>query len=223
MVSIADLQAGGIGGLGAALLAGFVFSFTPVSLAAIPAIAAYVTKARAFREALAFGAAFIVGMVLTHVVLGMLAAAGGQWLEHLVGPVWSAVAGAALVLFGLIWIGLIRLPLPWVALQGRQVATVGGAFTLGIPFTLGICPACSPGLLVGLGASAVVGSIGYGALLMLMFAIGRTVPILLSAISMAWLESLRPVSRYRRVFETVGGSVLIVLGLYLLNDYFQWM
>lgn len=223
MVSIADLQAGGIGGLGAALLAGFVFSFTPVSLAAIPAVAAYVTKARAFREALIFGAAFIAGMVLTHVVLGMLAAAGGQWLEHLVGPVWSAVTGAVLVFLGLVWIDLIRLPLPWIALQGRQVATAGGAFTLGVPFTLGICPACSPGLLVGLGASAVVGSIGYGALLMLMFAIGRAIPILLGVISMAWLESLRPLSRFRRLFETLGGSVLIILGLFLLNDYFQWM
>lgn len=223
MISVADLQAGGIGGLSAALLAGFVFSFTPVSLAAIPTVAAYVTRARAFREAFILGAAFISGMVLTHVLLGILAAAGGKWLGHLVGPGWNVITGPFLVLLGLIWTGWLKVPLPWVTLRGRHIGTAGSAFALGIPFTLGICPACSPGLWVGLGASAIVGSVGYGALLMFMFAIGRTVPILLGAISVGWLESLRPISHWRSRLETAGGLVLIAAGLYLLNDYYQWI
>jgi cytochrome c-type biogenesis protein len=223
MLSITDMQAGGIGGLGAALMAGFIFSFTPVSLATIPAIAAYVTKARAFREALILGSAFILGMLLTHMLLGMFAAVGGQWLERWLGPFWNAATGPFLVLLGLVWTGLIKIPLPWVTLQGRRVATLGGAFALGIALTVGICPACSPGLWVGLGASAVIGSVAYGALLMLMFAIGRAIPILLGVISMGSLESLQPISRFKRPFETLGGIVMILLGLYLLNDYYQWM
>lgn len=35
---------------------------------------------------------------------------------------------------------------------------------------------------------------------------------------MGWLESLRPVGRFRGTFEVFGGSLLIVLGLNLLND-----
>lgn len=221
MIAIADLQAGGISGLAAALLAGFLLSFTPVSLAAIPAIAAYVTKARAFREAVTMGASFAAGMVLTHVILGMVAAASGKWIEQWVGPAWSLVTGPFLILLGLIWTGLIKIPLPWFALRGRRVVTASGAFALGVPFSLGICPACSPGLWIGLGASAVVGSVGYGAALMFTFAIGRVTPILLGTISMGWLESLRLVGRFRGVVELLGGSVMIVLGLYLLNDFYQ--
>lgn len=223
MIGIVDLQAGGASGLAAALFAGFAFSFTPVSLAAIPAVAAYVTKARAFREALLMGASFAAGMVVTHVVLGILAAASGRWIEQWVGPAWGVVTGPLLIFLGLIWTGLIKVPLPRITLRGRRVATVGGAFALGVPFSVGICPVCSPGLWIGLGASAVVGSVGYGALLMFMFAIGRMTPILLGAVSMGWLESLRPVVRFRRTFEVLGGSTLIVLGLYLLNDYYQWI
>lgn len=169
------------------------------------------------------GGSFAAGMVLTHVVLGMLAAASGQWIEQWVGPAWSLVTGPLLICLGLIWTGLIKVPLPWVTLRGRRVATAGGAFALGVPFSVGICPACSPALWIGLGASALVGSVGYGAALMFMFAIGRVTPILLGAISMGWIESLGPVGRFRRTFEVLGGSVLVVLGVYLLNDYYHWI
>jgi cytochrome c-type biogenesis protein len=38
-----------------------------------------VTKGRDKGEALLFGAMFILGMVLTHVVLGFIAGLGGKW------------------------------------------------------------------------------------------------------------------------------------------------
>ena len=68
------MQMGGLGGLGAALVAGFLFSFTPVAFASIPVILAYVTRAREFGDAVRYGAAFASGLILTHVALGMGAA-----------------------------------------------------------------------------------------------------------------------------------------------------
>ena len=44
------MQMGGVAGLGASLLAGFLFSFTPVAFASIPVVLAYVTRAKAYRE-----------------------------------------------------------------------------------------------------------------------------------------------------------------------------
>lgn len=220
---INDLQSGGIGGLGAALLAGLLFSFTPVSLAAIPVVTAYVTKARAFRDALAFGAMFILGLLLTHVALGILAAASGNWVQKLMGPAWNLFTGPVLVLLGLLWLGWIRVPLPWLALRGRRTATLGGALGLGALFTLGICPVCSPGLWVAIGASASFGSIGYGAALLLLFAVGRAIPVMLSAASMGWLENLRPLSNWRRRLEAAGGCILMFIGFYVINDYYHWV
>ena len=55
------------------------------------------------------------------------------------------------------------------------------------------------------------------------FALGRSIPILIGAWSMGWLESLRVVSRHQQAFEVLGALVLIATGVYLLNEYFLWV
>ena len=222
MDTTAWMQLGGAGGLFAALAAGFLFSFTPVAFASIPVVLAYVTRARAFREALGYGSAFAAGLILTHVVLGVGAALGGSWAQDVLSRRWSMILGPLLIVIGLIWSGWIRVPMPWLPLRGKRVATLGGAFVLGLPFTVGVCPACSPGLWVGLGVSASIGSVTYGGLLMLAFAIGRVIPLAVGAISIGWLENLQSVERWRRGFEIMGGIALIAVGVYLLKEYFRW-
>jgi hypothetical protein len=88
------MQMGGVAGLGAALLAGFLFSFTPVAFASIPVILAYVTRARAFREAVSYGLAFAAGLILTHVVLGVGAALGGFMGTKSIEPSVGRCAGS---------------------------------------------------------------------------------------------------------------------------------
>ena len=194
MDTTAWMQMGGVAGLGAALLAGFLFSFMPVAFASIPVVLAYVTRARAFREAVSYGLAFAAGLILTHVVLGI---------------------GAAL---GLLWTGWLKIPLPWLPLRGKRAATLWGAFLLGMPFTVGICPVCSPGLWIGLGVSASIGSGFYGGLLMLAFALGRVIPLAVGAISIGWLENLKTIECWRRGFEIAGGITLMAIGAYLLDE-----
>ena len=186
MDTTAWMQMGGVAGLGA-FLAGFLFSFTPVAFASIPVVLAYVTRARAFREAISYGLAFAAGLILTHVVLGI---------------------GAAL---GLLWTGWLKIPLPWLPLRGKRAATLWGAFLLGMPFTVGICPVCSPGLWIGLGVSA-------SGLLMLAFALGRVIPLAVGAVSIGWLENLKTIECWRRGFEIAGGITLMAIGAYLLNE-----
>lgn len=98
-----------------------------------------------------------------------------------------------------------------------------GAFGLGVPFSIAICPVCTPALVVLLGVTTTVGSATTGALLLLAFALGRAVPILLGSVAVGWLESLRSLAAYRRAFEIAGGLTLVAAGLYLLNAYFIWI
>lgn len=206
--------------IGLGFLAGFVFSFNPVSFASIPVVLAYVTKAHEQRRALVLGSAFVLGMILTHLVLGITAAASGEWVKGLLGRQWGAVLAPVLIVLGLLWPGWIKLPLPWLGMRARKVTGVWGAFLLGIPFSIAVCPFCTPALLVALTASAAVGSISFGAALLLAFALGRSIPILLGAWSMGWLESLQVLSRYQRLLEITAGITLVLTGLYLLNEYF---
>lgn len=66
-------------------MAGFLFSFNPVALAAIPVSLAYVTKVHEPRRAMRFGAMFIAGMILTHVLLGAAAGLDGLGVQTVMG------------------------------------------------------------------------------------------------------------------------------------------
>ena len=212
------LAAAGIG-----FIAGLVFSFNPVAMAAIPVSLAYVTKARETRQATRFAAMFILGMILTHGLLGFIAGLGGRWVESLLGRGWGLLLGPLLILLGLIWPGWLRLRLPALAIRAKRPSGIWGAFFLGVPFAVALCPVCTPTLIVLLGVAAGLASAWVGIVLLLAFAIGRAIPIAIGAFALGWLENLRALAAHRHAFEVAGGLVLVASGLYMLNAYFFWI
>jgi cytochrome c-type biogenesis protein len=217
-VEHAGLAAAGIG-----FLAGLLFSFNPVALASIPVSLAYVTRGRDKSQALLFGAMFILGMILTHVVLGLIAGLGGKWVAQIMGRGWGLFLGPLLVVLGLMWAGWLRIPLPSFGFRATRPTASWGAFLLGIPFAIAVCPVCTPALVVLLGVTAGIGSVLLGVVLLLAFALGRAVPLAVGAFAVSWLENLNGLSRYRRGFEIAGGLTLIVMGLYMLNAVLFWI
>lgn len=203
-----------------AFAAGFVFAFNPIVFASIPLVLAYVTKAHEPRRAVLLGGAFVAGMLVTHIFLGVAAALGGDWAQKVMGREWGLVLGPVLIFLGLMWPGWIKVRIPWLVARGRKVTGVAGAFLLGVPFTVALCPTCTPALLTAIAASATIGSVPFGGTLLLAFGLGRSVPILVGAWGFGWLESVMPMARYHRIVEMVGGLTLILTGLYLLNEYF---
>ncbi len=95
---------------------GLLFSFNPVAMAAIPVSLAYVTKSHEQRAAIHYAGAFVVGMLIVHVVLGAIAGLGGLWVQNLLGRYWGLILGPLLIVLGLAWPGWIKLPLPRIAL-----------------------------------------------------------------------------------------------------------
>lgn len=217
------LQTQSWAGIGIAFIAGLVFSFNPVSFASIPVILAYVTKSHEEKRAVVMGGAFVFGMLVTHVVLGVAAALGGDWVKSIMGRHWGLLLGPLLIIMGLMWSGLLNIRMPWFGVKAKKVTGIWGAFLLGIPFSVAVCPFCTPALLVTLTASAAIGSVSFGFALLLAFALGRSIPIILGAWSMGWLESLTIISRYQKVLEVFAGLVLVLTGFYLLNEYFYFI
>lgn len=217
------VEQAGVAAVGIGFATGLVFSFNPVALASIPVSLAYVTKAREKKQAILFGAMFILGMLITHTALGFVAGLGGRWVASLVGRGWGLVLGPLLIILGLTWAGWVRLPLPAFALRVNRPTASWGAFVLGAVFSIAVCPFCTPALVVLLGATAGLGSPWIGAVLLLAFAIGRAVPIAFGAMGLGWLENSRGLTAYRQAFETLGGVTLIAAGLYMLNAYFFWV
>lgn len=210
-------------GLGLGFVAGFIFSFNPVAVAAIPVALAYVTKAHEPRRAVWLGGAFIAGLITTHIVLGIAASLGGDWVKGVMGRWWGLILGPLLIALGLIWPGWLKFRMPWLSFRGRMVSGMWGAFALAIPFSVAICPFCTPALLVMLTAAAGIGSVPFGIALLGAFALGRSVPIILGALGVGWLESLKVFTRWQKVFEIAGALALIGSGAYLINEYFLLM
>ena len=213
----------GLAAAGVAFLAGLLFSFNPVAVASIPVSLAYVTRGRDRNQALLFGAMFILGTVLTHVVLGVAAGLGGKWAAEVAGRAWGLFLGPLLIVLGLMWAGWLRIPLPSFGFHASRPTAAWGAFLLGVPFAIAVCPVCTPALVVLLGVTAGIGSVLLGVVLLLAFALGRAIPLAVGAFAVSWLENLNSLSRYRRGFEISGGLTLIVMGLYMLNAVFFWI
>jgi cytochrome c-type biogenesis protein len=213
----------GFAAAGIAFLAGLVFSFNPVALASIPVSLAYVTRGRDKGQALLFGAMFILGMTLTHVVLGLIAGLGGEWAVKVLGRDWGLFLGPLLIVLGLMWAGWLRIPLPKFGFRASRPSAAWGAFLLGIPFAVAVCPVCTPALVVLLGVTAGLGSVWLGVVLLLAFALGRAIPLAIGALTVSWLENLTGLTRYRRAFEIAGGITLIAMGFYMLNAIYIWI
>ncbi len=207
-------------GIALGFIVGLVFSFNPVSFAAIPVMLAYVTKAHEKKRAMMMGTAFVLGMIFIQVILGVAAALGGEWVQTVIGRFWGVILGPILIILGILWPGWIKISMPWFGMKGKSVVSLWGAFILGIPFSITVCPFCSPALLVMLTASAAIGSVSFGFFLLLSFALGRGVPIMIGAWSVSWLESITGFAKYQKHFEVLAGITLILSGIYLLNEYF---
>jgi len=213
------LEQASVSSLAIGLAIGFLFSFNPVALAAIPVSLAYLTQARAQRRTVPLAAMFVLGMLATHALLGLVVALGGGGVQRLIGRGWGLVIGPAAIAMGLAWMGWLRLPLPRVRLRTMGSASTWGAAALGASFSVAVCPACTPALVVLLGIVAGVGSPLFGVLLLLAFGAGRAVPVALGASGMGWIASRTGLGRSQRALEIAGGVVLILAGLYLLNAY----
>ena len=216
----ATLEQASLASLAIGLAIGFVFSFNPVALAAIPVSLAYVTRPQARQQTVRLASMFVLGMIATHAMLGLVVGLGGGWIQRLIGREWGLVLGPLAIVMGLAWPGWIRLPMPRMPLSARRTASACSAAALGASFSVAVCPACTPALVVLLGIAAGVGSPLFGVLLLLAFSIGRVVPIALGASAMGWIEARANLQRSRRALQISGGLVLILSGFYLLNAYF---
>lgn len=206
--------------IGIGFISGLVFSFNPVAFAAIPVSLAYVTRARDRKTALIFGGMFILGLIVTHVLMGLIAGLGGSWIDQVLGRFWGVFIGPLLIVLGMVWAGWLRFPLPVLTFKAKRATSAWGAFGLGIPFSIAVCPFCTPVLIVILGVIASIGSPLLGVLVLFAFAVGRSIPIALGAWTIGTLESIKGFSRFQRTIDILGGLILILSGLYMLNAYF---
>lgn len=226
-----------------AALAGLLSFFTPCVLPMVPFYLCYMagismTELRGedqfppgTQQRLILSSVFFaLGVTTIFVLLGMGATAigqtFGQWRETL-----SYVAAAILFVFGLHFLGLVRIPLLYREAKLESTAapsTVVGAYLMGLAFGFGWTPCVGPALASILMVASGMGDIWRGGLLLLVYGFAMTFPFILAALFarpfLGWVQRNR---RYLGYTEKVMGAMLILFAVLIatnsVNRIAQWM
>lgn len=159
---------------------------------------------------------FITGIAFTLSLLGLAAGMAGDFLFS--WPIFKFAIAAILVVMGLWMLNIIKFNGGPSILQVTPERGSGllGAFLLGIPFGIAASPCTMPVTLSVLTFSATTGSALYGGIIMLAFAIGRSIPLLTVGTFTGLLAVTRRFASYQTIIQKVGGVLSIALALLIL-------
>lgn len=212
------LASGSVIALPAALLGGLVSGLNPCCVPMYPAAAATCCAVQDCampderKRSLIAALAFALGVAVATTILGVVAAAAGHRLTALGGWAYYLVACIPLVA-GTHFLGLITLRAPRLPVIGSRT---GSAFVAGLVLSLIIAP-CGTALLAAiLSYAAFHGSIAYGGVLLFVYGVGLSLPILVLGFSTTRLAARLDRSGLRVVIDRITGIVLVGFGLYLL-------
>ena len=163
---------------------------------------------------------FVAGFSTVFVALGATASWIGQAVNAYLG-LFGYIAGALIVLMGLHFLHVLRLPfMDYTARPGVTAAPAGlaGAYLIGLAFGFGWSPCVGPVLTAILLMAGAEQSAGEGARLLLIYSLGIGVPFLLAAgfagAFMRWSASMR---QHLGAIEKAMGAFLIVAGLVIFS------
>jgi cytochrome c-type biogenesis protein len=212
--------------------AGFVSFLAPCVLPLVPGYLSAVSSVEADRLG-APGAArrvvvaslpFAAGLVAVFVLLGAGAAAIGLSVAEN-QFLLERVAGFVLIVFGLVFMGLLPWPERLVGVGLVQGARRrGSGFLLGGAFAVCAAPCISPVLGSILVLAGDSGTVAEGSLLLAVYALGLAVPFLVAAaLFVPAMGVFRRIRDHYTVIQVVSGTVLVALGLLLFFDRFWWL
>lgn len=228
---------------GGAVMAGLLSFLSPCILPMVPFYLSYLAglSVREMRDGgtIAAGAQlrlivqsvlFALGVTTIFVALGMGATALGglflHWKETL-----SWVAGGVLILFGLHFLGVLKIGLFYREARVQTEAkptTLLGAYVMGLAFGFGWTPCVGPALAAILMVASGMGEVWRGGLLLLVYGLSMTLPFVVAALFagpfLRWTARNGAMMRH---VEKAMGVMLILFGLLIatnsVNLIAEWM
>jgi cytochrome c-type biogenesis protein len=219
---------------GGAALAGLLSFLSPCILPMVPFYLCYMAGLSmqelrstggiapgAQRRLVVQAVAFALGVTTIFVLLGLGATALGrvflQWKEAL-----SWVAGGVLIIFGLHFLGLLRIGFLYREARieaGAKPTTLFGAYIMGLAFGFGWTPCVGPALAAILMVASGMGDLWRGGTLLLVYGLSMTLPFVIAALFagpfLSWVARHRNLLGY---VEKVMGVMLIVFGLLIATN-----
>ena len=223
----------------AALFAGLLSFFTPCILPMVPFYLAYMAgvsmnelrgagtiPAGAQRRLVLSSVFFALGVTTIFVLLGLGATALGQAFAQWKQPL-SYVAAAVLLLFGLHFLGVVRIPLLYREARidtKTEPTTVVGAYVMGLAFGFGWTPCVGPALAAILMIASGMGDLVRGTLLLAVYGLAMTLPFVIAALFarpfLGWVGRHRDKLQH---VEKVMGVMLILFAVLIATNSLNYI
>ena len=224
-------------------LAGLVSFLSPCVLPLVPPYLGYLSGTtieemmsedgvapHLWRRAVLASICFVLGFSTVFIGLGAGASAFGQAIQTYKSQL-SVAAGFVIILFGLHFLGLLRISALYSEKRYHheaESASFIGAYVIGLAFAFGWTPCVGPILTAVLALAAQEASMTRGIKLLAVYSLGLGIPFILAA--MAITRFLAFMQRFRRhlgIVEKVMGGLLVLTGILFLtgsmNTFGQWM
>ncbi|HET7482646.1 MAG TPA: cytochrome c biogenesis protein CcdA [Actinomycetota bacterium] len=212
-----------------AFAAGLVSFASPCVLPLVPGYLSYMSGFSANNEggktlapwAAALG--FVAGFTIVFVALGATATLLGSLLrDH--QRVLVQISGALIIVLGLVFMGVLKVPFLYREARFRPTPTVGmwGSVVLGGAFAFGWSPcigAVMGAVLAMAAGNASSGGVLKGAGLLAVYSAGLGVPFILAGLGMARLTTaLKWLRTHIRTLNLVSGALLVIVGILFVTD-----
>ena len=222
--------------LTAAVLAGVLSFLSPCVLPLVPPYLCFLAgttieefaeggERRARRDIILVAVLFVLGFSTVFVMLGATASVLGQVIRQYLDTL-SIVAGAAIILMGLHFLGVFRFRFLYreARLQVEKPVGLWGAYVMGLAFAFGWTPCIGPILAAILAVAGSEDTVARGAVLLGAYSAGLGIPFLLAALALEpFTAFMRKFRRRMGLVEKTMGALLVVTGVAFLTGSFTQM
>jgi len=193
--------------------------FSPCHMASIPLIIAYVGGQKQLlkpAQAGVYSVVFTLGLFITIAVIGLVCALLGRMLGD-VGTYWQIPVGLVLIWVSFGMLGAARCSM-WGGLPDRlNIKGRSGAFVLGLAYGI-LSGSCTFGFIAPILALITIQeSMSTGLMMILLFAMGHCLPIVLAGSFMAAIRNILENSAWQGAGQWCrrgAGVFVFVLGMY---------
>ncbi len=198
-------------------LEGIITFISPCLLPMLPVYISYFAGGgeRSVRKTMGSAAGFVLGFTCVFVAMGALAGTIGGFLRQY-QQIVNLVSGAAVIIFGLNFLGVLKLNLFHGNRKGMDADELGffSAMVFGIIFSLGWTPCVGAFLGSALMLASQQGQAMVGMMMLLCYSLGLGIPFMLSALLIDRLKSTFDlIKRNYRIINLVCGGMLVVVGI----------
>lgn len=202
-----------------AFAGGILVSFTPCVYPLIPVSAGYIgagASGSRFRG-LSLSAVYVTGIAVTYSLLGLLASLTGTFFGSIsANPITRIVVGVIIILFALSMLDLFAIRLPGIKAPGLKKGNYLSTFLLGLASGLIVSPCLTPVLGSILLYLATKKNVAYGMFLLMCFAYGMGLVLILVGTFSSILVNLPKAGRWLNYIKRFFAVLLIITGLYFI-------